>query len=446
MVRSDGIEGALAALFRAGVFITVDEFKGRTDAIRGSSKIPVNSELLRNPHAEFHFQARSGGTRSGGTPILLDLEFVRGCGVNALLALEARGGSDWLKATWETPGAGARLRLLKYSSFGRPPVRWFSQVDPAAPAIDPMFRWSERAMRWGSRLARVPLPAPVFAPLSNPLAVARWIRSVVTAGQVPHIFTFPSSAVRLCHAAADAGIDISGARYTLSGEPITSTRLDVIRSSGGDVAPRYGSMECGPIAQACLHPDTADDLHLQHDLHAVIQPGDNSLLPSNAVLITSLHPASPFIMINVSMGDAGVLSSRRCGCAMEELGFTAHLSTVRSFEKLTAGGMTFFDSDIVRILEDILPPRFGGKATHYQLIEENTPGGEPRMRLAIDPSVGPVNPSAVIECFIEAISGDSPVNRMMAVMWKESGFISVVREVPAVTRAGKIQHIHVRRA
>jgi hypothetical protein len=78
----------------------------------------------------------------------------------------------WFKATWETPGAGARFRLLKFSSFGTPPVRWFSQVDPAAPGVDPIFRWSERAMRWGSYLAGVSLPRPFHAPLSSPLPIA----------------------------------------------------------------------------------------------------------------------------------------------------------------------------------------------------------------------------------------------------------------------------------
>jgi hypothetical protein len=444
MVRSDGIEGTLSALFRAGVYITVDEFKGRSIATRGSSVVTVDPDRLRNPNAEFHFRARSGGTRSGGTPILMDLAFIRGCGVNAMLTLAARGGSNWLKSTWETPGAGARFRLLEMSSFGAPPVRWFTQVDPSTKAIDPMFRWSERAMRWGSRLASVPLPPPVFAPLSDPTPIAQWIKSVRATGQVPFIFTFPSSAVRLCHAAIEHGLDISGTQFTLSGEPITDARLEVIRNAGATALPRYGSMECGPIGYGCLNPSAADDVHLQHDLHAIIQPGDNPTLPSNAVLITSLHPASPFIMLNVSMGDSASLNQRQCGCEMEQLGFATHMSEVRSFEKLTAGGMTFFDSDVVRVLEEVLPRRFGGKPTHYQLVEESSSTGEPRLRLAIDPSVGPLDDGVVVDTFIESISMNSPVNRMMGAMWKQSGFINVVRETPTATRAGKIQHIHAR--
>lgn len=137
LVNQEGVEGALRILYRHGVYITVDEFKGRRPATRGNTTVAVNPDLLRNPLAAFHVPARSGGSRSAGTPVLFDLAFIRGCSVNTCLTLEARGGAKWLKAIWETPGAGARFRLLKFSSFGAPPVRWFSQLDPTAPGLYP---------------------------------------------------------------------------------------------------------------------------------------------------------------------------------------------------------------------------------------------------------------------------------------------------------------------
>lgn len=54
----------------------------------------------------------------------------------------------------------------------------------------------------------------------------------------------------------------------------------------------------------------------------------------------------------------------------ERLGWTLHLHGIRSVEKLTAAGMTFLDSDVIRVLEEVLPGRFGGGPTHYQLVEE----------------------------------------------------------------------------
>jgi hypothetical protein len=46
-------------------------------------------------------------------------------------------------------------------------------------------------------------------------------------------------------------------------------------------------------------------------------------------------------------------------------GWTRHLHTVRSFEKLTVGGMNLLDLDLIGILDEMLPARFGGGPTHY---------------------------------------------------------------------------------
>lgn len=445
-VKKEGIEAALQMLYRQGVYLTVDEFKGRQPTIRGSTTISVSHELLRNPLAAFHLPARSSGSRSSGTPVLIDLKFVKGCGVNTSLFLEARGGSRWHKATWETPGAGARFRLLKFSSFGNPPIRWFSQVDPAAPGLDSIFRWSERAMRWGSRLAGVPLPRPSYVSLGDPLPIARWMTEVLRSGDTPHLFTFPSSAVRLCLAASENGIELRDAQFLLAGEPITKARLDVIRRVGAKAVPRYGSMECGPIGYGCLAPAASDDVHLLHDLHALIQPESDEAfprLPQNALLITSLHPASPFTLLNVSMGDQAVISKRKCGCALEELGWTTHLHNIRSYEKLTGGGMTFLDTDVIRVLEEDLPARFGGSATDYQLLEDETEDGQPVLRLLVHPKLGPLDTNAVAEVFLSAIGSGSPVERMMEFMWRDASLLRVERQTPLTTRSGKILHLHL---
>jgi hypothetical protein len=78
---------------------------------------------------------------------------------------------------------------------------------------------------------------------------------------------------------------------------------------------------------------------------------------SATLLLTSLRPRSPFVLFNVSLGDRAVLAPRGCGCALADLGWTTHLHTIWSDEKLTAGGMNFFDGDLVHVLEDVLPAR-----------------------------------------------------------------------------------------
>jgi hypothetical protein len=223
-------------------------------------------------------------------------------------------------------------------------------------------------MLLGSRLAGLPLPQPTYVPHDDPLPIARWMESVLRSGKTPYLFAFASSAVRLCQMAYEAGVDLKGAKFHMCGEPTTTARLEVVRRVGADGIPRYGSVETGFIGYACLSPEYADDLHMFHDLYVLVQPEqeyERLKIPKNALFITSLLPTTPFIMLNLCMGDQAFIEKRTCGCPMEELGWTTHLHTVRSYEKLTAGGITLWDTDLIRVLEEVLPRRFGGGPTSY---------------------------------------------------------------------------------
>jgi hypothetical protein len=446
LVAGSGLEGALAVLAESGVYLTVDEFKGRRPVTRGSLTFDCGPEALRNPLCTFHLAVRSGGTRSPGTPVLMDMAFVSGCGAVTGSFLRAWGDGGWRKALWETPGAGARFRLLKYASFGAVPERWFSQVDPAASRLDPVFRWSERATRWSARLARVQLPRPEYVSVEDPAPVARWMTDVLHEGGQPYMFTFPSSAVRLCRAAADAGHDLAGARILVGGEPITAARLAGVVASGATALPRYGSVEMGPIGYGCLHPAAPDDMHVLCDLHALITAPEGvrvaGRLPSRALLVTALHPRSPFLVLNASMGDEAIMAPRSCGCPVERLGYLDHLSSVQSFEKLTSEGMTFFDTDVVRALEVTLPSEVGGVATDYQLVEREDELGRTRLLLLVHPRLGQLDEERVKEVFLCTLEAGGPASTMMGLLWRDAGLLSVVRLAPRSTGAGKIQHLH----
>jgi hypothetical protein len=447
LVEANGLEGALGELRAHGVYLTVEEFKGRRPAVRGSTVVAVEPARLRNPLATGQIAARSSGSRGTGTPVLLGLAFVRDCAVNAMLALEARGGLAWRKAIWEAPGAGATFRLLKYSSFGAPAAAWFSPIDLAAPGLHRRYRWGERVLRWESRLLGVPLPRPQSAPVDDPLPLARWLSGVLRQGAIPHLlFAMTSPAVRLCRAAREAGLDLRGARIVLAGEPITEARLEAVRAAGMEAFPRYGAIECGPVGYACGRPEAADDVHLLHDLHALIQPGPGATeeIPADALFLTSLCRTAPFVLINVSMGDRATVGPRACGCPLERLGWTVHLRDVRSYEKLTGQGITFLDSDVVRILEEILPGRFGGTPTDYQLVEEEGEGGQAVVRLLVHPGIGPLDPSAVAEVFLSAIGSGDGGEWMMAQIWRDARTLRVERRKPLSTASGKIHHLVAR--
>jgi len=148
------------------------------------------------------------------------------------------------------------------------------------------------------------------------------------------------------------------------------------------------------------------------------------------------------VLLNVSMGDRAVVTQRRCGCPMEALGWTTHMHSIRSFEKLTAAGVTFLDADLIRVLEEVLPTKFGGGPTDYQLLDEESADGKPRVRLLVHPRLGPMDPAQVRQTFLDAIGAGSGVERVMMLVWRDAGLPSVEREAPRITGGGKIMHVH----
>src|SRR5690349_14854988 len=48
LARHEGVEGALRELFERGVYLTVDELKGRQPVVRGSASLRFRPELFRN--------------------------------------------------------------------------------------------------------------------------------------------------------------------------------------------------------------------------------------------------------------------------------------------------------------------------------------------------------------------------------------------------------------
>jgi hypothetical protein len=264
-------------------------------------------------------------------------------------------------------------------------------------------------------------------------------------GRTPLLLTYPSPAVRLCRAAVEAGLDLTGVQLRLYGEPVTAARLDAIRQSGAQARAIYAATESWRIGEPCLHPDAPDEVHLGDDVNALVQPGvreGHPGLPPRTLLLTSLRPSAPVVLLNASLGDEAIVSVRRCGCPLERLGWAVHLSHTRSHEKLTAGGMTFLDADVVRVLDETLPTRFGGGPTDYQLIEGEADDGQARIRLLVHPRVGPLNPDAVSRAFLDALGRGAGAAPVMTRVWDNSGVVTVERRPPMATGTGKIHHVH----
>jgi hypothetical protein len=443
LVTDNGLDGALRAIARRGVYLTLDELRGRQPVKRGAIEMRVDAGRLANPLTASHVPIRSSGSRGGSAGLGLSLDYVRDVAVNYGLAIDARGGAGWQHGIWGVPGGAAINQVLRFVAFGAVPVRWFLQIDADRARLPARYAWSNRAVVWAGRLARVPVPAPIHASAEDPAPIIEWLAGVLRAGKVPHLFAFPTAAVRLCQAARQAGVDLHGAQLTIGGEPITATRMSEIARAGATPVAHYGSIETSTIGYGCLAPAFPDELHLFHDLTAVVQTEGVSGVRAETLLMTSLRAAAPLILLNASIGDQAVLGPRPCGCPLEALGWTTHLHTVGSDQKLTTGGMAFLSADLLRVLEDVLPARLGGGPVDYQLLEEETPDGRPRLRLLIHPRVGPLDPAVVADVFFTSIGGGAGATRVMSLTWQDGDLLQIERRPPE-PRGGKIRHLRTR--
>ncbi len=446
LVRDEGLEPALERLYDVGVRVTLEESRGHSPIRRGGTEFPTRATDFANPLAASHFEVRTGGSRSGGTPVGWNFALIDYAAGYNMLLLTAHGLQSAPTATWRPapPGAAGLSAVLTHAKLEEPVRRWFSQTEPGWRGASAKHALLTRATVVVSRLAGRPLPMPEYTPPERADEVARWLAETKASGRLPSLVTTPGSAVRVCLAAREHGLDISGTVFRLGGEPYTDGRAAEVAAAGcGAIAGYYMAEFGGHVGMPCAAPEALDDVHLLTDKVAVIlrekQVGPSAIV--GALTYTTLHPSCPKLLINLESDDYASVRERDCGCLFGDAGFSLHLHDIRSYEKLTSEGTTFLGSDVIRLLEQVLPGRFGGSATDYQLVEQEQQGVS-RVAIVISPRVGDVDESRIVEAVISFLRSRGPAQAMMADVWNGSGTLHVVRREPYVT-GGKIQAVHV---
>jgi len=242
-------------------------------------------------------------------------------------------------------------------------------------------------------------------------------------------------------------MDLSAVTFMTSGEPLTAAKSAEVRRAGADALNLYALAEAGVVGLGCAGAKAeCDDVHLLEGSQAVIQRRRDVAFGGgkvDAFLFTTLHERTAKILRNVESGDFGVSEVRHCGCGLEEVGLTRHLHRIRSFDKLTGEGMTFVGTDLVRVIEETLPARFGGSPTDYQMLETEDAAGRTRVDVLVSPDVGEVDEDEVVHLVLSELSRGGETNRMMAEVWRQGGVLRVRRERPRLTAGGKLLSLHI---
>ncbi|MGH2604974.1 MAG: hypothetical protein ACRDG5_00145, partial [Anaerolineales bacterium] len=444
-VRQDGIEETLNHLYEKGVWVTLEEFKGRRALERPGLTHPLAARDFDNPLITRHFSVQSGGSRGPRTLLFIDFDHIEHEAAQERLFLEAFDLISRPMAIWRPvpPGSAGLKAVLRRAKLGTRLARWFTQTRPSAAPSQFGYLGVTYLTCLSGRLWGRGTPFPQHVPLGRAATVARWLADLCRAGEPAVLDTLVSSGVRACLAASDAGLDLRGTFFRLSGEPLTEAKGRVVAEAGSRAVCHYSMAEFGRLGLACASAEAIDDVHILADKVAVIQqPRETGGRRIPAFFLTSVHSSSPKIAINVESGDYGVLAERDCGCLMGRLGFRQHAHTIRSYEKLTTEGMHFLGGELLNLLEEVLPQRFGGAPTDYQLLEMED-HGMTRLSLVVSPRVGAVDEARLVAHVLEALGRPAPGSKMMAEHWRQGATIHVVRRDPVTTRASKIQPLHV---
>jgi hypothetical protein len=220
-----------------------------------------------------------------------------------------------------------------------------------------------------------------------------------------------------------------------------------IMATGATFRSSYAFTEVGTVGSSCINADGPNDQHFMQDHLAMIQatrrvPGFD--VEVSALCFTSLLPTSPKLLFNVESDDYAIVDARPCGCEWERLGFPLHIRDIRSFRKLTGEGVTLVGSHMERILDELLPARYGGSALDYQFAEEEDERGFTRLVLRVAPTVALGDEQAATEFVLRALGDLDAGGALTQSLWREAGTLRIRREAPSMTGRGKLLPLDIR--
>jgi hypothetical protein len=441
MVKADGLECALLSLREAGVYVDFEEFKGRKPMVRGSQAFQVTTSDFENPYMKTHYQAETGGTTGAGRRIPMELDHLGEQAPQLMLARQAHGVLNAPSAVWRgpIPDATGIHHILRAVRYGRLPVKWYIADLKGDDRPKLIYRLLSLCFVNTLRLLSLPVPRPEPLRMDQAVVLARWAADILKTHPACCIQTPVGRALRICLAAQEAGIDLSGLVFMAGGEPLTPAKARVITANGARYFPTYAMYELGSLGAGCATPACSDDIHLSKDCYALITyphtaPGGNKVPALN---FSSILPTTPMVMINAQIDDYALVEDRPCGCLLGEVGYTQHISHIASYSKMVSEGVTFIGSDVVRILEEVLPARFGGSPLDYQLLEEEDRTGLTRVHLLVSPRIRLDDEEKLRDFFLKSLNNGPDSYSWARSLWAQGETLQVRRMEPFVTPRGK---------
>ena len=442
LVQRDGLEAALHTIRAAGIFLSHDEFKGKAPIVRDGTEIQTSSGSFRNPLAKGTVRHVSSGSRGKAFQSYRSSEFMlHQEAMHEIVAREFR-----LKERAQVvlrPTLPSALGLQTCAFIARKGHRvegWYTAGKGGfyAPATSVLVIVA--------RLGGCRIPFPAVLPDNDFSKAAEHVARLCRGG-IPCMVSGPASpAVRLASAALDRGLDIRGTLFLVSGESLTDAKRAVIEQAGGEPFARYGISEMGFVGHGCREMTKGDCVHLYSNALAAITHRRKAPLTDievDSLLYTTLLPTAPLVLINFEVNDSGVLERAACDCEFSRIGLHWRIRDIASFGKMTGHGITLVGTELIRLLEDVLPARVGGRPGDFQLLEREG-AAQTTIELRVSPRVRGSSPAKIRECFLEELGlvyGGTLAGRI----WRHAEALEVVLAEPVVTTTGKVNPLHLLR-
>ena len=442
LVSRHGLEPALEQLRAAGVYLSHAEAKG-APIVRSGRVIANHPGATGHPRSPGGMESLSSGSRSRSTTTPATNGYRLYREFYETIQRREIGADDRVTATLHSilPAPAGLLFCAGEARSGRPAARWFTSggtVRDAAP-----YRVVTNLLVFEARLLGRPMPRPTYLAANDFWPVVAWIAECRTRGRSVLIRGSASASTRVCAVARDRGIDISGTIFVTSGEAVSAAKRRLMDDVGARAYPRYVISELGTIGLACSHT-LGNSVHWFSDSTAIISHRRAASFADsdvNSLLFTSIHPLASQLFINVEMEDEARMVPARCDCEFSRLGFTTLLEDVQSFGKLTGHGLTLAGTDMVALIEERLPARFGGAPGDYQLVQYETER-QAEVCLRISPRVPTVDPATVHDFFmneVRAMHGGALSRRV----WMQTSSLKAEIAEPYRTRTGKVLALHL---
>lgn len=443
-VNRNGLEATLATLLNEGVYLTHDEFKGKTPIRRNGLELAATPADFANPLIRGAIETTSSASRSTGTVTRSSVAFqVYREAQDALFVGQWNPSQRAIVAVLPIlPSTVGLHRALTFHRRGTPIEKWFALGGSTRDSGH--YRLLTRGLLGRARMLGIPLPSPDYIPRNDFRRVAEWIARQRTDGRSALWMGPVSLGVRVASSALEAGLDIAGTVFLCGAEPLTAARRAAMEAAGGIAYPRYGMSELGWIGCSCQAMDTGSCVHIMRDSIAAIGRRRKASLVDvevDSLLFTTLLPSAAYVLINVEMDDCGTIEPARCDCEFRRMGFTHQLSNIYSYGKLTGQGITLVGNEMLAVLEKSLPERFGGTPIDYQLVELDG-SSVTTVELRVNPRIPVASEDEVRRFFLAEVRrlwGGSLTSRQ----WGQTDAVRVVRAEPIISGDRKINPLHL---